>query len=161
MNREHAIQEDKQEMYQAIFYFYRSNVVHGKQLNAVCFCLLISSGFLVSYWFANLTAARGWIYINYFFTGFLLGIPVVIISALWHRKHCLNKVLFEKKGITVNQRFFSAADIGNLRIQGEYIKVETVQGKMYSYWVGSRLPVAIENKLLLEIENLQAVSVHG
>lgn len=111
MDRENILQKNEREMYQAVFYFNRSAVIHEEYLSTTCFCLLILSGFFISGWITELTGIEEWIYINYFLTGFLLCIPVMIISVSWHHRHCLDKVVFEKEGVAVNQRFFLVTDI--------------------------------------------------
>ena len=160
MDRENILQKNEREMYQAVFYFNRSAVIHEEYLSTTCFCLLILSGFFISGWITELTGIEEWIYINYFLTGFLLCIPVMIISVSWHHRHCLDKVVFEKEGVAVNQRFFLVTDIRKLAIQGEYLKLETVQEKTYFYWVGPRFPAIIKKKFLFEIKNLIVVPVH-
>lgn len=160
MDIENIIQKEEQEMYQAIFYFHSSKAVHEEYHYTMWFCLLTLAGFLISGWFTYLIGIKEWRYINYFFAGFLFGIPVLLFNAFWHRRHCLDKVLFEKEGVTANQRFFLATDIRKLKMQGEYLKLETVRGETYTYWIDPRFPAIVKKKLAFELKNLNGVLAH-
>lgn len=130
------------EPYQAIFYFQQMKMIREEWYTTVFKIVMLVVIFLVSIYLTQQSKSQVMMGICCFCAGMLLNIPVIIGCSIRKSSQCLNQIVFDDAGITINknnleQKTFLKTEVDTVEQKGEYLEMKTLEGKKYSYWMGT------------------------